>query len=318
MTFRPHQLFGSLGECFAHLREEFPDRTTKHSIVVENGLCHAVEPDDARHLFRGENAAYPVTSPLLDRLRAGQLDPETLAEVERTRDALEARLADWLRSGQDAPDPLHCRSYLRHYGFPTEHLDLTCSLKVAAYFSAWHGPRTLRISDEGTGIVCVASAETLRRNGVLEDIRDHPYALRPRQQHAYTFRSERYPDLKAAEAIAKLDLRWFAFRVTTDDRLRFGSMTYLLETHTDHVGSWLCTAMHAHVKEFGPLGRPAAEWIAERIPPLPMTMKPAGLAPDGRAVFEGVTPGEAGFVYIDADVRRANAEVWSGDGPLTC
>lgn len=311
MPFQPLKRFDSLADGFAELSAEFPDRTTSNTMIIEGGLARSTQPDAPTYLFRGENSAYPSTEPVLVRLGKGELEVADLAEVEQVRDALEQRLTAWLRGGEDMPDAGHCRSYLQHYGLPFDGLDLTGSLKVAAFFAAWHGRKTQAIAGEGTGLICVAEADALRGGGGVEDVRDHRYAWRPRAQHAYIFRSRDHVDLKSDAAVEKLGLKWFAFRVTPDDRARFGSTTYLLETHIDAVACWLCTAMYTYFKEHGPVRRSTAEWLADRLPPVPMMMKPVGTTETGEQIVESVTPGEAGVVYIESDLRRVHAQNWS-------
>jgi len=300
---RADRAFKTLSECYSYLRTEFPDPTTTRSRTVQQGgLVREFKDDEIKWLFRGESDFFAKTVAADNRLDTCDLVPHVVETIRRTRERVTEILLGRLDMlpEDERPDPDLMEPYLQHYGFPTSHVDFTSSLKVAVFFAS-QGRR---------GRIAVLPIKEPAGFDV-RDIRGHPYALRPRAQRAYSIVSREIDDWKSLACRRATALRWFSFMTSSRERNHFGSMRYLLETHTDAVASLVTSAMHTTRLQDGPIDTEAATWIAARIPPLPLTLRPHPDHPDDPRFLQNVPPGMAGVVYIDAEMRRANARFWS-------
>ncbi len=129
-TFRCEQDFSSLGECLRFVRKEFPQQwLDRRHRNIEGDRFHAAQ--QSRMLFRGEVARFPTTVSSRRRLKENLAVSESAkSEILELTSWAESQLADLLKVPH-----LFARGYCQHYGLPTDFLDFTSSLEVAAVFS---------------------------------------------------------------------------------------------------------------------------------------------------------------------------------------
>ncbi len=83
-------------------------------------------------LFRGESAAFPKTCTSMARLRTGgTLSPNALAAIDHISEALVHAFGE--KWGLTRAQAL---GFLQHYGYPTEFIDVTLDVSVAASFAS--------------------------------------------------------------------------------------------------------------------------------------------------------------------------------------
>jgi hypothetical protein len=252
------------------------------------------------YLFRGESgifeSAYSSRARLSASVRALDLDARALQDVDRISDRLVVALGE--KCGLTPPQAL---AYLQHYGYPTDYIDVTSDVSVAASFAS-----KLRVGDAGA--VCIVPTERLLARGSLIDLRHHPLAERPRLQSAFAVHIPEYPNLRDPAAIEALQLTWIEFRFTDLDAARFVPDFALLDARSDRVAGliWLL------IDDCAKFSDKAAKLLSKRIEPAPVF---SVIGHDGRMVLvseDDVVPEEA---TSDEDFRRAQYEFWSDAFP---
>jgi hypothetical protein len=146
---------------------------------------------------------------------------------------------EWLSDERQIHEPEHAEMFLQHYGLPTDLLDFTSSLRVAAYFA------------------CKDKAEHIGRIGVLDrsiaddrlDIFELSHfqlgpqlpLVRPERQHAFAVRHHPgdFSDLQDAEACAAIGLEWLYFQKTLPQPDYFQGMERILDPSDDPCASYM-------------------------------------------------------------------------------
>jgi len=249
-----------------------------------------------RFLFRGESSAYATTTSSLSRLRTSLSIPLSgLEDILRVTMGVRLALEEQLRMPR-----LLAEGFLQHYGYPTDFLDVTADVGVAASFAS-----DLSVGD--IGAVCVLQTELLHKNAVLVDLRDHEYAERPRRQHALVITGFGNGNLKHPSTVETLRLKWLPFQFKEEDDARFIPDPELLDGHSDPVAG-LAQLM---LSEYGKIEDNAARWLADHIQPAP-TIGVTAPGDDGDLKVRLLAADEAGAgVYDEARQRQVNYESWS-------
>lgn len=248
-----------------------------------------------RLLFRGESSFYPTTTSSLARLRTWASIP--LRGIE---DILRLTIGVRLAFEEELEMPrLLAEGFLQHYGYPTDFLDVTADLAVAASFAS-----ELGVGD--SGVICVLPTELLQGHSVLVDLRSHDYAERPRRQHALALSQFPNGDLKHPDTVRALGLEWWPFQFKEEDD-GFIADPMLLDGHSDAVSGLAQFVL----SEYGKIEDSAARWLADRIQPAPMigvTVR----GDDGALRIRLLPADEAGAEPVDeARGRQINYESWS-------
>jgi hypothetical protein len=187
--------------------------------------------------------------------------------------------------------------YLQHYGYPTDYIDFSADIFVAASFAS-------QMPVGEAGALCIVPTSRLLAHGSLVDLRSHPLAKRPRLQSAFAVHASEYPDLKAPQAIEALNMTWIEFRFTDLDAARFVPDFALLDARSDEVAGliWLL------IDDCAKFGDYAARILSDRIDPAPVLAVVRG---DGQLVLvcEDNVGSEEGI--SDKDFRRSKYEYWS-------
>jgi len=315
------RLFDTLTECVKVLRDTFPAPPTT---------------DRPRFLFRGESRLYPTTHASLHRLlRDDRLSPEARCVIRdvtcATADMCFRYLAEHAAKVHGDAPPAYSEelamAYMQHYGLPTNCIDFTASLDVAAAFAS-DG------CDEGFGAIAVVAVKDERSpnmagpsdalDGVpyLASLSRHPFGERARVQEAYgLFLMIQDEDLKSLPVAKRQDVTWFAFRLAPSDRCSYRGSTHLTDWSNDKGPAIFTKFIDACLLAEGGPGKipdEAARWIAYRIPPVPRVPQEPTREPSGVLVQAPYTINELrgrGWRYDDSEVRENLRRRWSDAFP---
>ncbi len=214
--------FRSLKSCLDHIRSTYnPKETIALDSATDIQSGGQVRMEAPAYLFRGESNNYPTTTSYMHRMKnCKTLPPEVKNTIEQVSIHVDVELQKLLQL-----DPGSSAGFLQHYGMPTEFLDLSSDLDVAAYFAS--GGAT-----GNTGLLCVAPLKTVSRNSIVFDLRNHPKAARPRRQSAFALMHRRHIDIKDSDCISELDLVWMSFELQEQDIVQIREKQHhLLDAH---------------------------------------------------------------------------------------
>ncbi len=240
-------------------------------------------------VFRGESGAYKRTLSSMARLTGSDRAMEDVARIR-------ARLVTDFRE-KCGLEPKEAIGFLQHYGYPTDYIDVTSDVSVAASFAS-----SLRAGDEGA--ICILPTKPLVEREALIDLRQHSLAPRPRLQSAFAVHLPAYQDLKSPAAVEALQLTWIEFRFTEVDEARFVPDFVLLDARADQVAGlvWLLIGDCAKFSD------EAAALLSKRIDPAPFL---AIVGANGKMMLaceDDVMPERP---IDDEDFRRRAYELWS-------
>ena len=276
--------FCSLKSCIDFIRLKYGEG--RITVPQRDIYTHETGYGDApAFLYRGEGRQYPTTTSLMQRLE----EDSTISEkVRNTIKRVVNRLDKSIQSSLHLPPQLS-EGFLQHYGAPTQTLDATSSLKVAGHFAS---------AKEDDGLLVVIPMNGLASNGICPiDLTIHP-AVRPRLQAAYSIPMTRHHDLKSETTSDALDLTWFSFKVTDNDRKLYRD-DCLLSVRADAFAGTLQLCMN-DIQKFDDA---AARWLADRITPCPFFLR----GQDGTPVPLREVP----YDYDENQERDANYRRWS-------
>jgi FRG domain len=241
------------------------------------------------YVFRGESGVYKNTFSSMRRLSASGRAMEDVAHIC-------ARLVSAFQDkyGLESKEAI---GFLQHYGYPTDYIDVTSDVSVAASFAS-----SLRVGDEGA--ICTLRTKPLVEREALIDLRQHPMAPRPRQQSAFAVHLSEYPDLKAPETVEALQLNWMEFRFTELDEARFVPDFGLLDARSDQVAGliWLLIGDCAKFSD------EAAALLSKRIDSAPVFTIVAANGTQELACEDDVMPEHP---IDDEEFRRHEYQFWS-------
>lgn len=312
------RVFDTLTECVDVLRDTFPASTTT---------------DRPRFLFRGESCLYPTTHASGHRmLRDDKLGPEARCVIRdvtcATADMCSRYLAEHADRVHGAGPPAYSEelamAYVQHYGLPTNCIDFTASLDVAAAFGS-DG------RDEGFGAIAVVAVNDERsttmagpsgavdRGPNLISLARHPFGERARVQEAYgLFLMIQDEDLKSLAVARRQGVTWFAFRLAPSDRCSYRGSRHLTDWSSDKGPAFLTKFIHSCL--FAQRGGPgkvldeAACWIAYHIPPVPWVPQDPKQETSGVVTQRPYTLSELrlrGWRYDEPEVRENLRRLWS-------
>lgn len=254
-------------------------------------------------LYRGESGLWVETRSSLARLAEDQeLSVDGFRQImEITESARTFLVLNWGFSEPEAS------GFLQHYGLPTDWLDLTDDLSVAASFAS-----SLRVGQ--LGAMALLPTSRLEECGRLLDLSKRATARRPRRQHAWVFSDSAHRNLKDPDAVAALGVRWHIFRLAASDVERYGVDPELLDAHSDPLAGVLQLLIDSGSWERATGARrpslelDAAEWLAYRLEPAPVMGR---VGRDGSSVTL-LSADEVAEPFDRAGLQRRNYEAWSG------
>ncbi|XZF14582.1 FRG domain-containing protein [Chitinophagaceae bacterium MMS25-I14] len=300
---RADKSFDSLQECIAYVQLTYPENTTTKIKVIDIETGERFETFVSAYFYRGEEYAYPTTVSSMQRLND---NAELAKEVKEKFKSVASRIDMELQEFSNL-SPMYSAAYLQHYGLPTELLDITSSLEIAAYFASCG-----KIGDEG--LLCVLPTQDIYTQSKIIDLTDHPSAERPRRQFAYGFFHDKFIDLKQADCVSTLKLKWFSFKLTEQDIKKFKVKEEILNAQTDKVAGMI----QIIVDDFEKQEDEIAKWLSEKVVPAPFVAKIIDYwehKPQQPKTVELISIQEAGMAY-NADVERENNyKKWSNLHP---
>jgi hypothetical protein len=216
--------FDSMGKCLQYVDTHFRQRTVLKQVKAI-GTDDTSTQEIPRYYYRGESKVYPSTTSSMQRAQATQ-SHRVVSDVLKVVGDVDSQLQSWL-----GIDPMLSAGYLQHYGLPTELLDISSSLETASFFGSY--PDFQSVPQDGC--LCVFDTECIINKSVVIDLTQHPYALRPQLQSAYTFFHRRYLDIKANECVADLSLHWFYYKTSLEEKKKFFDRLKYLPSSLDDV-----------------------------------------------------------------------------------
>lgn len=289
--------FRSLKSCLNHIRSTYnPKETVALDTFVDIHSGNQVRTDAPAYLFRGESIDYSTTTSSMHRMKnCKALPPEVKNTIEQVSINVNMELQRCLEL-----DPNLSAGFLQHYGMPTELLDLSSDLDVAAYFASGGGIGN-------TGLICVVPLSTASRNSIVVDLRYHPRAVRPRRQSAFALKHRRHIDIKDNDCISELELVWLSFELQEQDILRSREKQHhLLDAHTDKFAGIIQLIMNSILK----IDDHAAKWLSDKIVPGPVLGKKIDLQADSRdsRTFTLVPRSSESFEIDEGERKRRREE----------
>jgi hypothetical protein len=252
MTFQlDHPRFGSMTEAFLYILGQYAVRDNPQiRQQTASGLMYPREVPG--YLFRGECGEYPTTKASIARLR--DCDGLSKADVVRL-----AEISDWIaarlreeREGLSWPDAF---ALLQHYGMPSRIVDFTGDLGLAFAFAA-HGKSSI-------GRLAVVPYAAC----VLE-LFAHPWAERAQRQAAYGIVTDHHElnDLKADAVRARLNIKWYEFQISTDEKQYSEErVRELLQEPNDPSAGFVRYYITRYVEAFGKLSKTLTEWLLKNV-----------------------------------------------------
>jgi len=233
----------------------------------------------------------------MQRLRTDvSIFPSVRDAIERVTTLLDSELQKFMSF-----NPMWSAGFLQHYGAPTELLDVTSSLDVAAYFASSGQVR-------GRGLLCVLPVDVISTNSIIIDLTKHPGAERPRRQSAFAFFHRKHLDLKSPDCIEELQLKWYSFTLQRSDISQYRSQESLLDAHTDKVAGMLQFLLNNMDK----MDDRVAKWLSDRIVPAPFVTKAIDwYGPGQPRTVELVPLYETSIGYEESRERLNNYQNWS-------
>ena len=295
--------FPSLDACLQHLKTKFPPSHTVRLDTAKDFYSQQEESVRApAYLYRGESREYPMTTSSMHRLWSDEtLSLDVRTTIKDTVCALDQELQEFLNC-----PPMISAGFLQHYGAPTELIDVTASLETAAFFA------TGIVGERGS--ICVFSVAEVVDRCVIVDLTEYPVAERPQRQTAYALFHKSHFDLKSHSAIADLQLKWFSFTLTDDDKLKYGANSELLDAYTDRAAGVLQLLMD----NFDKISDTAAKWLSDRIVPAPFVTEVIDeYSPGQPRTVELIPLCESSLDYNEGRERESNYRNWSLAHPET-
>jgi len=313
--------FASLMDCVEWVNEHHAQATIFRS-VIDKATSARKRDRIPKYLYRGERFRYPDTLPGVERLRRDEaLSEEVKAEIERTvlacNDYFVERLGGSYKSmGMKYQNiGFNTVGFLQHYGFPTEYIDFTSDMTVAAFFAS-------KGCIGSKGLICVTPSDILTiyqgqtSLGAIVDLGDAEIGKRAHRQSAYEVLLNNEKDMKA-DLYRTLGARWYEFLLTDKDMKVLGSRSDLLDTSDDILATQACGVVHEYVIDHGKLSDVAARWLADRIEPLEAVVRPVRLE-DGKTgclLASQSEVEEAGLARPKEEIREHLYRVWSSKYP---
>jgi hypothetical protein len=248
-----------LSEIISLLKRKYEGKTIKIPVKDTNSKISVIN-DVPSFLFRGEAQLYDTTKPTVQRLMNSRDLDITFDDANILLDL--TKCVDKKFNKHIIQDHGLSSSYVQHYGLYTELLDFTSSLDVCALFS------TSLKCERGPGRICVADTKTLIQKAIVIDLTTHPYAERPRRQHAFAVYCNEHLDFKDQDCIHELNLNWFEFQ-KNDYSKNLGHHD-LFRTSDDKVAGLMALTIDECIDEMGKIPHNLAIHLANKINRVPV------------------------------------------------
>lgn len=256
----------SLSDTLRDLALRFPPDLTVdvHSRDIDSGEPKGEHPAP-RFLYRGEaDATWDSLMSSMERLRNSKLSPEDKTVIETVAADIDHHLRN--RFGLSKQ---RSAGFLQHYGLPTELIDVSSSLPVAALFSVCG-------NTSGSGAITVFDTLQVTRNCSLVDLTSLDFASRPTTQAGYGVFHRDERNLRASKIAASIQLARYEFKVGPADVAR--CVTEARDVYRSYIDprdparAVLGHLLMAYTRKHGGFNSTVAAWLASRIPPSLLTV----------------------------------------------
>ena len=156
--------FPSLHACIDYIKANYPTDSITLNAKEIDGAAEFTSTVP-RFLFRGESCDLPSTVSSMQRLKhCSSWPPKVHIEIERISCEIDQQLQDFWHIGS-----MLSAGFCQHYGLPTELIDITAKLEVAAFFAS-----------DGTvgqkGRMAVFPSAVLGKKAIVINLTLHPFA----------------------------------------------------------------------------------------------------------------------------------------------
>lgn len=244
-------------------------KTTINGIDPDTG--ERIKQNVPAFLFRGEKSLYPTICSSRYRFERSQSPScKTKKEIRMIIDELDKLLQDC------GLPPMWSASLLQHYGFPTEVIDTTSSIKVAASFAASG-------NIDSIGRILVYPLIPLKNNAIVIDLSFLHWAKRPKRQCGYMIFHREYENLREKAVMNSIKVEEYSFKLTKDDKKKYDQYNVLYgDPLKDATCGYLHKLVHDVILDNKPISNEIQGWLNKRIPWAPMPMKAVSRDNQGR------------------------------------
>jgi FRG domain len=252
MGFRlDHPPFDTMTKAFLHVFGQCMARGNPRVLdTTPSGLVYPREVPG--YVFRGECGQYPTTTASIARVRdCPQLSKSDVERLGQISDWIAARhRAD--RSDMSLPE---AAAQLQHYGMPSTIVDFTGDLGIAFAFAG--------CGKYSTGRLCAAPYSPY-----ILKLFDHPWAERAQRQAAFgiMMHPTELNDLKADAVRSRLNLQWYEFQITPEEKHCSTEKAFELLREPDDVSAgFIRFYITVYVEAFGKLSPALTEWLLDHV-----------------------------------------------------
>ena len=292
--------FSTLQYCVESIRSDYGPNQTVHVAVknMDSGKIINNEVDEPAYLYRGESRRYTSTTSSMHRMKMNKALPDNVKDIiEKLTRQVDADLQKFLEI-----TPRLSAGFLQHYGLPTELIDATSSLEVAAYFAS-----DGKVGDEG--LMCIFPVDVICKNSTIIDLRKGHMADRAVRQAAFAVFNKNHIDFKGMDCIEQLGLKWFSFTLRDADVKQYhDGKNGLLDVRTDKA-AWMLQFILDNMPKTNDV---VAKWLSDTVAPAPMLAKVESWYRSGQPKsIQPIPLSETNIYYDEAAQRRINYETWS-------
>jgi FRG domain len=249
--------FPSLAACIAFIDKEFPQSEITLPVKSINEPYHVIgKQQQPAYLYRGESEFHPTTPSFYERVKN---DPKwNTVDVKQLEDIVVFASMDFDRIFQLGP--ALSGAFIQHYGGPSTIMDLTGNVQVAAHFASYAKTGTV-------GSFAVITSSTLAKKMQLLDLTIHPIADRPVKQKAFGLMASTGFNLKNPVTVSSLNISWFKFTLTANDKATFYNHSYYIDDASDKCLGLMALFVDTYRRNNGPIRLNVARLLAKYVYP---------------------------------------------------
>ena len=232
--------FGSLEEALEFIGTIYPAAAASRGRGAPDSL--------PSYLYRGEPVAYGSTLPSIVRILSGlpgSAVRELLIELE----------GDFLGTFEEQLGA-RASGLSQHYGLPTDYVEFTSSLPVAAFF-ACSNP-----ASPDPGLIGVLDVSRAVQHCAIVSLSGDDDGSRPGKQQAYALRQNgrNLCDYKDPCCCERLGLTWYAFERAPESPRPFPDLTSITDASHDSIAEWMTGRIQSYRARMNG-GRPEVERV---------------------------------------------------------
>lgn len=215
-----------------------------------------------------------------------------------------SQLEKWLGLGQ-----MHAAGLAQHYGLPSEFLDVTSSLAVAAAFAV--GELSSRTTPRKVSFAVIDMRRAIGRC-ILADLASMiKVARRPAVQHAYGLCHRSHTDLKDSDCIADVGVRWHEILVYPEEAGRHAATPDLLDAHKDRAAGVLQLILDDLAKGHQKWPDELAEFLSSTVAAAPFVTRVIRWEGSNPAEVELASAEEMRHPFNEVATRKESRQLWS-------